>query len=89
MVQIMEAALMNWFLHGKDVFHARRHMILSMVEEFELEIYVIKSSFRTWEGYKAHFWAKKGVGEFSRPFSESVRGRRNLSVPVHSVEQNQ
>jgi hypothetical protein len=55
-VDVMSSACREYFFHGKEIFETKKNMLLEIVEECELQAYVSRTSFPTWEQLKDCFW---------------------------------
>jgi hypothetical protein len=55
-VAVIEAALNEYFYYGKLVFEEKRKMLMEVVNETDIDHFVTKSTFPTWEALEQRFW---------------------------------
>ncbi len=55
-IATVESALNEWFFFGREVFESRRSALIDIVRKCDLEDYVEKSTFPTWDALKVRFY---------------------------------
>ena len=56
-ISIITTAVHEYFFYGKDIFFERTELLKDIVEKCNLQLYVEKSTFPTWESLKDNFWS--------------------------------
>jgi len=55
-IAIIGSAMREYFWYGKEKFEEKKALLKSAVEACNLQVYVVESTFPTWEELKSQFW---------------------------------